>query len=98
MQANSPLEQHSVEGDPLFVNAGSGVFSLNAGSPAVDGSTAGTGTTVYADFLSTFSLSIAVDFNGAARPANAIWDMGAFEGAEATSDPRAYSLRLKRRR
>lgn len=53
--------------DPKFVNAGSGDFGLQAGSPAID-----KGMTM---------AEVKTDFTGKARPEGAAYDIGAFEGA-----------------
>ncbi len=56
---------HSVSGDPQFVNAAGADFHLQNNSPAID---SGTGTNAPND-----------DFDGVSRPQNGAWDIGAFE-------------------
>jgi len=61
---------------PLFTNAGTREYTLQAGSPAV-----GAGATTdsaYDTFLSRYGLSIQVDRAAVARPISA-WDIGAHE-------------------
>lgn len=53
--------------DPKFVNAGSGDFGIQAGSPAID-----KGMTL---------AQVPDDFTGKKRPEGAAYDIGAFEGA-----------------
>ncbi len=96
-KANSVHQDHGLSSDPLLVAPGGLNFALGAGSPAINSSTEGTGTTAYADFEAVYGLAIRVDQNGATRPVVA-WDMGAFEYAGVSDIPRDYHLRFARRR
>lgn len=58
--------------DPKFVNAGSGDFGIQAGSPAID-----KGMTL---------AEVKDDFTGKKRPEGAAYDIGAFEGAGSKKD------------
>ena len=58
--------------DPLFANAASGDFGLQAGSPAID-----KGVTL---------AQVPTDFTGKARPEGAAYDIGTFEGAGSKAD------------
>lgn len=62
--------------DPLFVNAAAGDLRLTSHSPAAG---VATPSAVYAYFQGLYSIDIAVDASGAARPATGPWAAGAFE-------------------
>lgn len=66
-QTAAPANSDNIllNGNPLFVNAASGNYRLNAGSPAID--TADPGAT------------LAEDFDGTMRPVGGARDLGAFE-------------------
>lgn len=88
-QAGTPEGDHDVEADPDFTNAGSGDFTLQSGSPAIN---AGDGTlidTLEALYFSIFGVSIAFDRNGTPRPYEGSYDIGAYEfiGAVTPSQP-----------
>lgn len=76
MQGTAGVELNSLTGDPDFVNAAADNFELLATSPAINAGVEGGG---YAAFLAIFGQSIEVDFNGDARPASGVWDIGAYE-------------------
>ncbi len=98
LQGTYGQETHCITGDPLFTNAGAGDYTLQAGSTAIGASVGSLGGfDAYAAFTAIFGTSIAVDYNGLARPIGS-WDMGAFEHGGPTGDPRGYRLSLSRRR
>lgn len=74
-------EANAVVGDPLFVNAAAGNFTLGAGSPAVDKSAAEfpIGDSAYTAFQSALGINIRTDFEGTTRPVDGLWDIGAYE-------------------
>ncbi len=51
MQSATGQEQHGVQGDPRFANAGTGDFSLTAGSPAIDRADSGAPGATSTDIL-----------------------------------------------
>jgi len=57
----------AVNADPMFVNAASGTFRLNAGSPAINAGT------------SAVSSVVTIDVDGNGRPQQGLYDIGAFE-------------------
>jgi hypothetical protein len=59
------VNDHNYAQNPSFVNAATGDFSLQPGSPCID---AGVALTGFAD-----------DFRGASRPSGSAWDIGAYE-------------------
>ena len=72
-QAATVHEDNAVEGDPLFVRAGSD-FHLQSGSPAIDAGT-------------TISGIPAQDIEGTTRPQGPAWDIGAYEYGSVDLDP-----------
>ena len=66
----------NIIGDPLFVDSAENNYSIPESSPAVD---AGTGSMAYQIFFDLYGIDIRADFDGSPRPANRIWDIGAFE-------------------
>jgi hypothetical protein len=77
---------HDLEADPLFTNTAIGDFTLATGSPAIDTGSATVIDTLEALYLSTFGVTLAIDYAGNARPANAIYDMGAYEFGSTFAD------------
>lgn len=65
-----------LQGNPLFVSAGTDIFSLQSTSPAVN---TGVEANVYQTFLTLYGLDIRVDYAGQPRPQGMRWDIGAFE-------------------
>ncbi|QWX85155.1 right-handed parallel beta-helix repeat-containing protein [Cellulophaga sp. HaHaR_3_176] len=65
---------------PLFVDASSDDFSLQATSSAIDTALQPSDLTfdVYAHFQSLYGEDIRVDINQVARPSTGLWDMGAY--------------------
>lgn len=76
-QADSGQCANCRVGDPLFVNATQGDFSLQNGSPALD---AGIEEVVYQRFFDLYGLDIRVDYRNQSRPQGQGWDLGAYEG------------------
>ncbi|MBN1512841.1 MAG: right-handed parallel beta-helix repeat-containing protein, partial [Phycisphaerae bacterium] len=68
--------QGDLEGDPAFVDAGSGDYHALPGSPTTD---TGTASSVYDQYLSFFGQDIAVDLDGVPRTAGLGHDIGCFE-------------------
>lgn len=66
-------DSHSINADPLFVNAGSGDFHLQSGSPAKN-----TGISIG---------SVTSDFSGTSRPQGAAYEIGAYEFIESQPGP-----------
>lgn len=82
--------------DPNNANHGLRNYKLVAGSNGIDAgrdpNPADAGRqNPYARFLALYGLSIAVDFNGLARPQNGVWDIGAYEFASGGTPPAAPS-------
>ena len=67
--------------DPVFTTPGS-VFTLQSSSPAKD---AGIESSEYADYQTSYGVSITKDHEGVSRPQNSLWDIGAFEFQVATT-------------
>lgn len=65
-----------LEVDPLFVNADTRKYQLQAGSPAVSNGTDGS---VYQTFFDLYGINIQKDIDGNPRPGNTTWDIGAYE-------------------
>jgi hypothetical protein len=70
------MESGSLIDNPLFVNPAGNDFSLQAGSPAIN---KGTNARAYIEYELFFGKDIKFDFSGNQRPANKLWDIGAFE-------------------
>jgi hypothetical protein len=90
IKANTTLEANGLAGNPLLTSPTTD-FTLQDGSPAIDASTEGTGTTGYADFLANYGLSVQVDQTASARPVGDGWDIGAYEfgGSNSSQGPSA---------
>lgn len=71
-QSASGNDAHSITVDPQFVDAASANFHLSAASPCLNAGVART--------------DVMLDLELRARPVNAKWDMGAFEGPWVTGD------------
>jgi hypothetical protein len=99
VNANSGLDSdnNAVTGmDPDFVNANNADFHLSSSSPAIN-----TGITneVYQSISALYGVDLTDDFDGAIRPYDNIWDMGAYEYSPSTGvhdgwlkTPSSYSL------
>jgi hypothetical protein len=76
--AGTVVGDNSLQADPLFTNAASRDYTLQAGSPAIN---AGYDmSTVAATFTAAFGTSLLFDRAHTPRP-NGVWDMGAYERA-----------------
>lgn len=78
--ASSSNRSNNQAANPLFVSTvtgASGNFDTQSGSPARD--TGLLTTDVFATFFGAVGVEIRKDFSGAARPANSIYDVGAYE-------------------
>ncbi len=81
-------EMNSLEGDPRFVNASGGNYTLVASSPAVN---VGTTPSAYQRFLDLYGIDIRKDIAGTPRPQGIRWDMGAYEYPGSGSQPAPMS-------
>jgi hypothetical protein len=72
--------ENCISDDPLFTDASSDDFSLQASSSAVGSALQDSDLTldVYALFESLYGLDIRVDINNVARPDTDSWNMGAY--------------------
>jgi hypothetical protein len=77
-QLNTGKGTGSLEADPLFANATSNDFSLQASSPAID---TGIDHFIYQQFQISFGIDIRLDYDGDVRPQGLAWDIGAYEGS-----------------
>jgi hypothetical protein len=75
--AQSSQCQGCKEGNPLLTDPGNDVYTLLAGSPALD---SGSPSGIYASYQQRYNVTMAVDALGRARPSGGVWDIGAYEG------------------
>jgi len=75
--SGTPVIDHNVTANPLFVDRSSNDFRLTANSPARD-----TGTSV---------ATVQRDFAGIGRPQNGVYDIGAFEYSTGAAGPQAVT-------
>jgi hypothetical protein len=84
VNANNGLDSDNnavVGKDPEFVNANNADFHLNGSSPAIN---AGITDAVYQSLNALYSVDLTKDFDGATRPYEDVWDIGAYEYAQTT--------------
>lgn len=80
-------EANKVVANPLFVDASSANFALQAASPAVHAGNP-VEEAAFAAFQTRYGFGIKKDYLGTARPQGARWDIGAYEYPSGTSAPR----------
>jgi hypothetical protein len=75
--AQSSQCQGCKEGNPLLADPVNDVYTLLAGSPALD---SGSPSGIYGSYQQRYNVSIAMDVLGRPRPSGGVWDIGAYEG------------------
>lgn len=78
LKANTTHDIHSLNNNPLFIDANTKNFKLQNGSPAISANIEGM-PSVYDNFFDTYGINIKYDRAIISRPQDINWDIGAYE-------------------
>ncbi|MFA4830778.1 MAG: right-handed parallel beta-helix repeat-containing protein [Patescibacteria group bacterium] len=73
-----------IQSNPLYTNPAVSVYTLSAGSPAINRAMA---NFVYQKFYDTYGIDIRFAIDGTPRPQDGVWDIGAYEYVGAAPPP-----------